>query len=145
MYIFFFDLSWKSHPVMVPKIFTPSVRKNFNFSIFKINVVPKNRDVQYLKKYKPQVPKLFAKKSKNIPRRNWFYTIRLFSLMSELCRTKNFPHPGWHKGTRTTLPVLTVPYLSIGRYRTHLPYLPIDTYVLYLPIDLYLWYRLTIS
>ena len=46
-----------------------SCEKNFNFlTIFKINVVPKNRDVKYLKKYKPQVPKLFAQKNvKNIP------------------------------------------------------------------------------
>ena len=54
--------------------------KNFNFlTIFKINVFPKNRDVQYLKKYKPQVPKLFAQKNvKNISRKNCFYTTQLF-------------------------------------------------------------------
>ena len=41
-----------------------SCKKNFNFlTIFKINVVPKNRDVQYLKKYKPQVgTQTFCKK-----------------------------------------------------------------------------------
>jgi len=42
-------------------------KKKFNFlTIFKINVVPKNRGVQYHKKYKPQVPKLFTKKKLKI-------------------------------------------------------------------------------
>jgi len=85
-----------------------SYEKNVNFfTIFKINVVP--RGVQYHKKYKPQVPKPFCKKKvKNIPRRNCSYTTWLFSQISELCRTKNCPPPGLHKGTRTTLSVLTV-------------------------------------
>jgi len=38
--------------------------KNLNFlTIFKKNVVSKNRGVQYHKNYRPQVPKLFTKKS----------------------------------------------------------------------------------
>ena len=58
----------KKSPGYGTQNFDSLCEKNFRFlTIFKINVVPKNRDVQYLKKYKPQVPKLFAKENvKNI-------------------------------------------------------------------------------
>ena len=56
----------KKSPGYGTQNFDSFCEKNFNFlTIFKINVVPKNRDVQYHKRYKPQVAKLFTTKVKN--------------------------------------------------------------------------------
>ena len=57
----------KKSPSYGTQNFYSFCKKNLNFlTIFKINVVPINRGVQYHKKYKLQVPKLFAKKRKKI-------------------------------------------------------------------------------